>query len=31
MPPHMGLDIHAVQFLIAARKEGLEFGDVITA
>jgi SAM-dependent methyltransferase len=26
----MGLDINAVQFLIAARKEGVEFGDVLT-
>lgn len=26
----MGLDINAVQFLIAARKSGVEFGDVIT-
>src|SRR5215213_9006831 len=26
----MGLDINAVQFLIAARKSGLEFGDVVT-
>jgi SAM-dependent methyltransferase len=25
----MGLDINAVQFLIAARKEGVEFGDVL--
>ena len=25
----MGLDINAVQFLIAARKEGAEFGDVL--
>lgn len=26
----MGLDINAVQFLIAARKSGVEFGDVLT-
>src|SRR4051812_14839490 len=26
----MGLDINAVQFLITARKEGVEFGDVLT-
>lgn len=26
----MGLDINAVQFLIAARKEGVAFGDVLT-
>jgi len=26
----MGLDINAVQFLIAARKSGVEFGDVVT-
>ena len=26
----MGLDINAVQFLIAARKAGVEFGDVVT-
>jgi hypothetical protein len=26
----MGLDINAVQFLIAARKRGVEFGDVLT-
>lgn len=26
----MGLDINAVQFLIAARQEGVEFGDVLT-
>src|SRR5437868_7080601 len=26
----MGLDINAVQFLIAARKEGVEFGDALT-
>lgn len=26
----MGLDINAVQFLIAARQEGIEFGDVLT-
>ena len=26
----MGLDINAVQFLIAARKSGVEFGEVIT-
>src|SRR4030095_3490913 len=25
----MGLDINAVQFLIAARKRGMEFGDVV--
>ena len=25
----MGLDINAVQFLIAARKRGLEFGEVL--
>ncbi|HWN93486.1 MAG TPA: hypothetical protein VNT99_00515, partial [Methylomirabilota bacterium] len=26
----MGLDINAVRFLIAARKSGVEFGDVLT-
>lgn len=26
----MGLDINAVQFLIAARRQGIEFGDVLT-
>lgn len=26
----MGLDINAVQFLIAARKSGVDFGDVVT-
>src|SRR5438128_12686818 len=26
----MGLDINSVQFLIAARKQGAEFGDVLT-
>ena len=26
----MGLDINAVQFLIAGRKSGVEFGDAVT-
>ena len=26
----MGLDVNAVKFLIAARKSGVEFGDIVT-